>query len=308
MAGLDLIADATDIVGGVCVSAFDARCFVLRERVSRDIYVFTSDIYAQVTAGAIVTHEGAVLVDSLPFPVETHEMAEFIARICRPGVRYVILTHYHADHAYGAYLFPQADLIAHARCQALLKEIGFPTLEAAQAEEPELEEVKIRLPDITFEDGEVGLRLGGRLMRLIHSPGHTPDTVMVYVEDDRVLFATDVVLPVPSVVDGDVDALRASLRKVAELPIENMVQGHGEIILRGEVQDVVAISLSYLDAIEKKAARAVKKDKGAGKGAGWEALVEDNIESCGLSRIPLNGLVQQIHVANLLALYERMVA
>jgi cyclase len=308
MAGLDLIADATDIVGGVCVSAFDARCFVLRERVSRDIYVFTSDIYAQVTAGAIVTHEGAVLVDSLPFPVETHEMAEFIARICRPGVRYVILTHYHADHAYGAYLFPQADLIAHARCQALLKEIGFPTLEAAQAEEPELEEVKIRLPDITFEDGEVGLRLGGRLMRLIHSPGHTPDTVMVYVEDDRVLFATDVVLPVPSIVDGDVEALRASLRKVAELPIENMVQGHGEIILRGEVQDVVEISLSYLDAIEKKATRAVKKDKDTGKGAGWEALVEDNIESCGLSRIPLNGLVQQIHVANLLALYERMAA
>ena len=281
---------------------------MLRERVSKDIYVFTSDIYAQVTAGAIMTHDGAVLVDSLPFPVETHEMAEFIARICRPGVRYVILTHYHADHAYGAYLFPQADLVAHAQCQTLLKDIGVPTLVAAKAEEPELEDVEIRLPDITFEDGDVGLRLGGRLLRLIHSPGHTPDMVMVYVEDDRVLFASDVVLPVPSIVGGDVDALRVSLRKVAELPVENMVQGHGEIILRGEVKDVVAISLSYLDAIEEKVERAIEKDKGRGKGAGWESLVGDNIESCGLSRIPLNGLVQQIHVANLLALYERMAA
>lgn len=281
---------------------------MLRERVSKDIYVFTSDIYAQVTAGAIMTRDGAVLVDSLPFPVETHEMAEFIARICRPGVRYVILTHYHADHAYGAYLFPQADLVAHAQCQTLLKDIGVPTLVAAKAEEPELEDVEIRLPDITFEDGDVGLRLGGRLLRLIHSPGHTPDMVMVYVEDDRVLFASDVVLPVPSIVGGDVDALRVSLRKVAELPVENMVQGHGEIILRGEVKDVVAISLSYLDAIEEKVERAIEKDKGRGKGAGWESLVGDNIESCGLSRIPLNGLVQQIHVANLLALYERMAA
>ena len=280
----------------------------MRERVSKDIYVFTSDIYAQVTAGAIMTRDGAVLVDSLPFPVETHEMAEFIARICRPGVRYVILTHYHADHAYGAYLFPQADLVAHAQCQTLLKDIGVPTLVAAKAEEPELEDVEIRLPDITFEDGDVGLRLGGRLLRLIHSPGHTPDMVMVYVEDDRVLFASDVVLPVPSIVGGDVDALRVSLRKVAELPVENMVQGHGEIILRGEVKDVVAISLSYLDAIEEKVERAIEKDKGRGKGAGWESLVGDNIESCGLSRIPLNGLVQQIHVANLLALYERMAA
>jgi hypothetical protein len=128
---------------------------------------------------------------------------------------------------------------------------------------------------------------------------------MVYVEDDRVLFATDVVLPVPSIVDGDVDALRVSLQKVTELPIENMVQGHGEIILRGEVKDVVATSLSYLDAIEEKVVKAVEEDKGGGKGTGWESLVADNIESCGLSRIPLNGLVQQIHVANLLALYER---
>jgi cyclase len=290
----------------VIIYLFSARCLVLRERVSRDIYVFTSDIYAQVTAGAIMTNDGAVLVDSLPFPVETREMAEFIAHVCRLGVRYVILTHYHADHAHGAYLFPQADVIAHVRCQELLQDIGIPMLMAVKEEEPELEDVVIRLPDITFEDGEIGLRLGERLLRLIHAPGHTPDMVMVYVEDDRVLFAADVVLPVPSIVDGDVDALRVSLRKVAELPIENMVQGHGEIILRGEVQDVVEISLSYLDAIEKKVARAIKKDGGRGKGAGWESLVRDNIESCGLSRIPLNGLVQQIHVANLLALYERL--
>ena len=59
-----------------------------------------------------------------------------------------------------------------------------------------------------------------------------------------------------------------------------------------------------MDAVEKKVDQALGEDKGD-KGAGWEALLQDNIESCGLSRLPLNGLVQQIHVANLLALYER---
>ncbi len=273
---------------------------MLRERVSNDIYVFTSDLYVQVTAGAIITRDGAVLVDTLPFPVEAHEMATFVNRVCRPGVRYVVLTHYHADHTYGAYLFPQADVVAHARCRALLARIGMPALEAAKVEEPELEEVVLRLPDITFDDGEVGLRLGGRLMRLIYVPGHTRDSIMVYVEDDRVLFAADTVMPVPSIVDGDVDALRASLQTVSKLPIENMVRGHGEIILRGEVQDVVRLSLAYLDAIEAKVARAIESGKGR------EALQHDSIESCGLSRIPLSGMVQQIHVANLLALYDRM--
>ena len=279
---------------------------MLRERVSNNIYVFTSDLYAQVTAGAIVTRDGVILVDSLPFPEESREMATFVARICRPGVRYVVLTHYHADHTYGAYLFPQADVVAHARCQTLLTQVGIPALEEAKVEEPGLEEVVLRLPDITFDDGDVGLRLGGRLIRLIHAPGHTRDSVMVYVEDDRVLFAADTVLPVPSIVDGDVDALRLSLQKVTELSIENMVQGHGEVILRGEVKGVVEVSLAYLDAIRVEVDQALKDDKGRGRGEGWESLQRSNIESYGLSRIPLNGLVQQIHVANLLALYDRM--
>lgn len=278
---------------------FSVRCAVLRERVSEDIYVFTSDMYAQVTAGAIVTRGGAVLVDSLPFPGEARDMRAFISQVCRPGVQYVILTHYHADHTYGAYLFPAADVVAHARCRELLAEVGAPALEATKAEVPELEDVVLRLPDITFDDGEVSLRVGGKVMSLIHAPGHTQDSIMVYVEDDRVLFAADTVMPVPSIVDGDVDAFRSSLHKVLDLSVENMVQGHGEVILRGEVDDVAQISLDYLDDIEELVNEAIKSGKSR------EELKQSSIESFGLSRVPLNGLVQQIHVANLLYLYDQ---
>jgi len=275
---------------------------VLRERVSNNIYVFTSALYAQVTAGAIVTRDGVILVDSLPFPVEARELASFVAGVSRPGVRYVVLTHYHADHTYGAYLFPQADVVAHARSRELLAKVGIPALEAAKVEEPELEEVVLRLPDVTFDGEEMGLHLAGKVVRLIYAPGHTQDSVMVYVENDRVLFAADTVMPVPSIVDGDVEAFRGSLQKVAELPIDTIVQGHGEIIMRGEVQGVVRVSLAYLDAIENVVAKAIKK------GQGKDRLRESNIESYGLSRIPLGGLVQQVHVANLLALYDQMIS
>ena len=275
---------------------------MFQERVSDDIYVFTSEMYAQVTAGAIVTPEGAVVIDSLPFPIESHEMAAFINRICRPGVRYVILTHYHADHSYGAYLFPEADVVSHVDCRDLLVERGIPALEAAQVDEPELEDVSIRIPDITFEEGDIALQLNKRVARLIHVPGHTRDSIMVYIEDARVLFASDTVMPVPSIVDGDVELLRTSLRKVTDLPIENMVQGHGEIILRGEVKSTVEMSLSYLDCVEEMVAEVIRK------GEQREALLQMSIEECGLSRIPLNGLVQQIHVANLLATYDRTVS
>ncbi len=272
---------------------------MLRERVANDIYVFTSDLYAQVTAGAIVTREGVILIDSLPLPVEAREMKSFLEQVCDAGVRYLLLTHYHADHTYGAYLFPQAEVIAHQHYRSLATEIGIPALEAARQEEPALEEVTIRMPDIILEEGEMELYLGGKQVQIIHSPGHTPDSLMLYVPEDRVLFAADTVLPVPSIVDGDINKLRTSLRKVLELPVENLVQGHGEIILRGEVQSVIQASLDYLDAIEEKAAKAAKRRN-------REALLHNNIESCGLSRIPLNGLVQRVHVANLLYLYDNM--
>lgn len=272
---------------------------MFRERVSDTIYVFTSDLYAQVTAGAITTSEGAILIDTLPFPTETRDMASFIPRVCPEGVRYVILTHYHADHTYGTYLFPRADVVSHKICRGLLRTRGYPALKEAQAQEPLLEEVELRLPDITFEGDEMALQLAGRVVRLIWAPGHTRDLVMVYIEDDQVLFASDTMMPVPSIVDGDVETFRASLRKVAKLEINNLVQGHGEVVLVGEVQDMVDASLHYLDAVEAKVAEAIEN------GEGKEALRHDNIESTGLSRLPLHGQVQQIHVANLLAFYDR---
>jgi cyclase len=272
---------------------------VLRERVSDSIYVFTSSLYAQVTAGVIVTRYGAIVVDALPFPIESSELAQFVSRVTRYGAKYIILTHYHADHVYGATYLPDARVVAHTRCRELLTRFGQPALDAAKAQEPELEQIIIRLPDVSFDKGEMGLQVGGRVVRLIHAPGHTPDSLMVYVEDDRVLFASDVVMPVPSIADGDIDSFRESLRKIVELPIENLVQGHGEVVLRGEVKEVVERNLTYLDLIEEKTREVIDR------GGTSRDLLQFNIEACGLSRIPLNGLVQQIHQANLLSLYSQ---
>ena len=84
---------------------------VLRERVSEHAYVFRSGLYAQVNAGLVTTDEGCVLIDTLPFPQETAEIAEFVKNRLRSEVKYIILTHSHADHVYGAYLFPEAEVV-----------------------------------------------------------------------------------------------------------------------------------------------------------------------------------------------------
>ena len=87
-----------------------------RERVSDDIYVFTSSLYAQVTASAVVTREGIVVVDTLPYPAETQEMIECLNGLGQGPIRYLINTHWHGDHSNGSYLFEEAQLVTHERC------------------------------------------------------------------------------------------------------------------------------------------------------------------------------------------------
>ena len=271
---------------------------MLRERISEEIYVFTSDLYAQVTAGVIVTSRGAVVVDTLPFPQETRELLAFIQERGLQ-VPYVINTHGHGDHANGSYLFEEADLVAHRRCREILRRHGERVLEEAKVETPEVADVRLRLPSITF-DQEVILHLGDRNIRLIPLPGHTPDSIGVYVEEDKILFAGDAVMPVPYIVGGDRAAMIDSLRVIGQLSLENIVQGHGEIILRGEVEEALKTSILYLENIYEEVKQAVEA------GAPPDSVAEIDIERCGKSRIPLNGLVQQLHEANLLYLYDQM--
>ena len=270
-----------------------------RERISDDIFVFTSGLYAQVTAGAVLTSEGAVIIDTLPFPSETQQIAEFISKRSSNGIRYVILTHYHADHTYGAYLFRNAQVISHSLCRDWIAQHGQTGLDEARAQTPELADAKIRLPDVVFEGGEMTLRMGNKTLQLLYSPGHTLDSIVVYIKEDRILFAADTVMPVPYIVDGDPKAFVESLKMIHALSLENVVQGHGEVVLRGEINETIDSSVRYLETIQAKVTKAIATDKSR------EAMREISIESCGKSRIPLNGLVQQLHVTNLLSLYDR---
>ena len=79
-----------------------------RERVSENVFWFQSEVYAQVTAGVVVGPQWAVVIDTLALPDETLGMREFIEHELSVPVRYVINTHYHADHAWGNCFFPGA--------------------------------------------------------------------------------------------------------------------------------------------------------------------------------------------------------
>lgn len=273
-----------------------------RERISENVYWFQSEIYAQVTAGAITGPQWAVVIDTLALPEETLAMRSFIEEQLGVPVRYVINTHYHADHCGGNCFFPGATIVGNELCRELMLTKGQAALEAARKLNPIFKQIKIIAPQITFNDGTLSLRVGKKNLVLMNTPGHSADGVSVLVEEDRVLFTGDAFMPLPYIVDGDFDIMNNTIRKIGKMGLENIIQGHGDIILRGEIDEAVKENLNYLSALRKSVRSAARRRNPQ------DALLAIDVESCGKSRVNLGGLAEDLHRRNIRWLYRQIQA
>jgi glyoxylase-like metal-dependent hydrolase (beta-lactamase superfamily II) len=273
---------------------------VKRERIADNVYSFQSEYYAQVTAGAVIGPDWAVMIDTLAFPEETLEVRGFIEGELQKQVHYVVNTHYHADHSWGSCFFPGAQVISHSLCWKLIEEKAINSLEETRKQSSSFKNTQIILPHITFESGEISLNVGKKTLKIFGLPGHSLDGIGVFVEEDRVLFSGDIFMPIPYLVDGDYDAMVSSFKVIKDMSLENIVQGHGDVVLRGEIESAIDRHLRYLATIRKIVRRAARR-----KFAG-DMLETVSVESCGKSRVLLGGLAEQLHQRNLKALYEQM--
>jgi cyclase len=273
---------------------------IQRERVAENVYSFQSDVYAQVNAGAVVGPNWAIVIDTLALPEETLEIRQFIEQELQVPVRYVINTHYHADHTWGNFLFPNATILSSSLCRELIDSKSRASLEEAKKQGTSFRQVRIVLPHLTFSEGSMNLRIGKKTLTMTSMPGHSPDNIGVIVEEDRVLFAGDVFMPIPYIVDGNADEMVQSLKEIGKMGLENVVQGHGDIVLRGEVELSIKDNLAYLSAIR----RAVRK--AARRKYPWDLLEDIGVEECGKSRVLIGGLAEDLHSRNLYALYEQL--
>ena len=273
-----------------------------RERISENIYWFQSEIYAQVTAGVISGSDWAVVIDTLAIPDETLEMRSFIEDELKVPVRYIINTHHHADHTWGNCFFPGATIISHTLCREHLRDMEQKALESAQRQSPIFRHTKIVLPHLTFDEGSMSLRVGKKHLILFTSPGNSGDGISVLVEEDRILFAGDAFMPIPFIVEGNAEVLAETMKMIGEMGLENIIQGHGDIILRGEIEDAVKENISYLNLLQRSI-RGVLKRKNI-----QEALDNIDIDFCGKSKVLLGGLAEELHKRNVYALYQQLAA
>jgi len=271
-----------------------------RERIADNVYYFQSDLYAQVTAGAIVGPSWAVVIDTLAMPEETVQIRDFIEQELNLPIRYVVNTHYHADHSWGNCFFPNATVIAHTLCRGKLVKQGQAALIEARKQNPVFRRVRIVPPHLTFDESYLLLRVGKKTLSMFPLPGPCDDNIGILVEEDRVLFAGDAFMPLPYIVGGNIDDYTNSLKKISKMGLENVVPGHGDIVLRGEIEGSIKDNQAYLSAIRKAVRKAGRRKYP------MDVLDEIGVEECGKSRVLIGGLASELHRRNLKALYFQL--
>lgn len=217
-------------------------------RIGRDTYMFFGNV-AEVdrynrgfngNAGFIVTRAGVVVIDALGSPKLGRRMISTIRAVTDQPVRYLILTHNHPDHAYGAIAFRRLGEVTVIGHKGMLRYIDSERLERSvdyrRSFIPEdmagFEPVR---PDVLV-DGKLyskrTIGLGGRTFDIYNvSDHHSFGDLVVHQQEDGIVWISDLAFNQRVTYMGDGNSKRAVeaqdwlLRKFAGARL--MVPGHG---------------------------------------------------------------------------------
>jgi glyoxylase-like metal-dependent hydrolase (beta-lactamase superfamily II) len=216
-------------------------------------------------AGFIVTREGVVVVDAEASPGAGETLLRTIRSVTNRPIRWLVLTHHHPDHHFGAVVFRKAGarVIAHPDTRTLASEGG--------PDEQVINWIRVvgldamrgfayaNTPDRPVTGCDT-LRLGGRtIVVLSPGPAHTRGDLMVWLPRERVLFAGDILIEdgVTMVVDGSASALVKALGVIDSLAPGIAVPGHGAI--PDDPSALVARTRDYITALRAEMRAAAER-------------------------------------------------
>jgi cyclase len=202
------------------------------EEVAEDVFAYVQPEggWCVNNAGLIRSGGHGVLVDTAATEYRTALLARTVDALLdgRPPA-WVVNTHFHGDHSFGNAAFDRSPVVAHVRSRVEAEQagLGMTTLW------PDVEwgRLRVRLPDLTLDRGGA-LHVGGRRVELLHpGPAHTTGDLMVWLPDERVLFAGDVVMSGvnPYCLMGSVAGTIGALEAAARLEPLVVVPGHGPV-------------------------------------------------------------------------------
>lgn len=261
----------TAILTSLAVASADSAPLAVRQ-LAPGVYAVLGDSglgsEGRINAGFIVTSAGVVAIDAEAHPRDARRMIAAIRQVTRQPIRWLILTHHHPDHHFGAIEFRRAGakVIAHPDRRVLAIEGGEDALTADWVRLHGLD----ALLGFSFADvpdrpvsGTDTLTLG-RTQIVIRHPGaaHSAGDLIVWLPRERVLFAGDLLVEdgVTMVVDGNSSTLLQALDTLAALRPKAVVPGHGR--LPHDPATLIGETRAYVLALRQEMRAAFEAGKG----------------------------------------------
>jgi cyclase len=199
-----------------------------------------------------VTGNGVILIDD-KFTQDHDAIMEIVRQVTAQPVKYVISTHYHADHSGG---------------NAKMYESGVEIISTANSRKNIVEKKQSNAPPgvaparIVFTD-ETSVFLGGKEVRAhFYGRGHTNGDAIIYFPLLKVLHTGDLMAGTTPLVDysggGSVVEWTKTLDGAMQLDFDTVIPGHGAVTDKAGLQ-------AYRDNIVKMRDRVTQQIRG-GKG------------------------------------------
>jgi glyoxylase-like metal-dependent hydrolase (beta-lactamase superfamily II) len=194
-------------------------------KVRDDVYVIRNPFVPGNTT-AVITGEGVILVDD-KFDIDHDNVVAMLKTVTNQPIKYVINTHYHADHSGGNAKLQAAGTLAVASAQARQRMVA--------ANQP-------GLPDLTVQPHGT-IWLGGKSAEIYWMGlAHTDGDVVVLFPQSRVLAAGDMYTHgegTPQLVDhaggGSAKEWTATVDEVLKLDFDTVVPGHGDVATKRDM-------------------------------------------------------------------------
>ena len=255
-------------------------------------------------AGFVVTDAGVLVVDALGSPALARELLAEIRRVTPQPVRWLVVTHYHADHIYGLQEFKAAGAAVYAHAEGrdyLASETARLRLEASREQLAPWIDAATTLvgADRWLDAPRTTLQLGATEVVIEHvGPAHTGEDLVVWLPQLGVLFAGDLFFRgrIPFVGQADSRAWIAALERVIALRPAIAIPGHGPVAT-DPAADLV-LTRDYLVHLRRtmgEAARELEPFDAAYEKADWSRY----------EHLPLFGAANRMNAYNTYLLMEQ---
>ncbi|MBO8158764.1 MBL fold metallo-hydrolase [Thermosyntropha sp.] len=204
--------------------------------------------------------------DEIKTLIDTPIFPDFVKHLEGRKVDRIINTHFHRDHCGSNYIFPEAEIFAHAEDIPPMQSIesfslyyGFEKYGGSEIAAALLPKINWQPSHINGELKEGEIISSGKInLKVIHTPGHTPGHCVLFWEEKGLLFAGDIDLtsfgPWYGNDVSDIDLTIKSIEKIIDLKPEIILSGH-----RGTIKENTEKELKkYLDKIYLKEERILK--------------------------------------------------